>query len=399
MFCISSWTQSSYDNKLVIFVFIFAVFAFVIESQLTQYVQTTLNYKHPFFLFWIVHSSFAISFPIHLAYLKLATPHSLSAIWKGLVFANAQHLDGLDERSIKFQKSRFIILTLKLTALISLPALFWFAAIELAPVTDVTAIWNTNSFFVYLISIKVFGLKLEGRKLGAVIIATCGVLAVVYGGTTTSDISKDVSVNAIPIPQSPKPLIGDVLTLIASICYAAYLVFYKKYAALPSAPEFDEDYRPLSASDDPESNALHASHSRLEADPGLSDKVYPLPFGLYSNLWTSAIGICTFSFFWIIPILHWTGVEPFAFPSNIHTLGAIAGIVLTGCLFNVGFMITLAFWGPIVTSVGGLLTIVLVFLSDILLGATDSLTIWGVAGSATIVAAFGVIAYDMLQQG
>jgi hypothetical protein len=46
--------------------------------------------------------------------------------------------------------------------------------------------------------------------------------------------------------------------------------------------------------------------------------------------------------------------------------------------------------------VGNLLTIVLVLVSDVLLGgATDVITVWSLIGAGVIVAAFGVLAYDM----
>ncbi|KAJ3815968.1 hypothetical protein F5876DRAFT_29217 [Lentinula aff. lateritia] len=407
MSCTSFWTQSSRDDKLAIFVFTVTLFAFVVESQLTQYIQTTLNYRHPFFLFWIVHSSFVISLPCHLLYLVLATPHSFSALWKGLVWANTQHLNGPEHCSsinpqTTFPVNKFIYLMLTLTAAITMPALLWFAAIEMASVTDVTAIWNTNAFFAYVFSVKIFGLKWESRKLGAVVLATLGVLAVVYGGSTVSSPSDTVEEAVLSFPKSTGPLIGDILTLIASVGYAGYQVYYKKHVSPSFVPEFAEDYRPLSAAEgDPESDTLHATSHLNESEQSIKgiETVYPPPFGLYSNFWTSAIGACTFAVLWIpLPILHWLGIETFSLPENLITVGAIAGIAFTGSLFNAGFMITLALWGPIITSVGGLLTIVLVFFSDIILGATESLTIWGVAGSATIVVAFGVLAYDMFQQ-
>ncbi|KAJ4486098.1 hypothetical protein J3R30DRAFT_3655365 [Lentinula aciculospora] len=420
MFCTSLWTQSSNDGKLAILVFTVTLFAFVVESQLTQYVQTTLNYRHPFLLFWIVHSSFIVSLPCHLLYLTITTSHSFSALWKGLVFANAQHLNGIDSRSsissTRFPVSKFIYLMLTLTAAITMPALLWFAAIEMASILlsfaqmpffevsrmSLATIWNTNAFFAYVFSVKVFGLKWEARKLGAVLLATFGVLAVVYGGSTVSSPSDEASSNSTTFLDPTGPLVGDILTVIASVGYAGYQVYYKKYVSLPSVPEFSEDYRPLSASEDIESDmAPHATTYLIGSEQFISDDtVYPPPFGLYSNFWTSAIGSCTFAVLWIpLPILHWLGIETFTLPGSFSTVAAIAGIALTGSMFNAGFMITLALWGPIITSVGGLLTIVLVFFSDIILGATESLTIWGVAGSATIVVAFGVLAYDMFQQG
>jgi len=63
------------------------------------------------------------------------------------------------------------------------------------------------------------------------------------------------------------------------------------------------------------------------------------------------------------------------------------------------FEILLGVWGPIITSVGNLLTIVLVFLSDVLIGgAAESVTVWSLVGSGVIIAAFGVLAYDMFNR-
>ena len=50
------------------------------------------------------------------------------------------------------------------------------------------------------------------------------------------------------------------------------------------------------------------------------------------------------------------------------------------------------------TSVGGLLTIVLVFIADILWGAgLKAITVGSVVGSSIIVVAFAMLAYDMLR--
>lgn len=57
----------------------------------------------------------------------------------------------------------------------------------------------------------------------------------------------------------------------------------------------------------------------------------------------------------------------------------------------------MAIWGPVLVSVGNLLTIVLVLISDVFLGgATDTITVWSLMGAGVIVAAFGVLAYDMM---
>jgi hypothetical protein len=58
----------------------------------------------------------------------------------------------------------------------------------------------------------------------------------------------------------------------------------------------------------------------------------------------------------------------------------------------------LGIWGPIVVSVGNLLTIVLVLLSDIWIGqGMDVITPWNLAGSGGIIAAFSILVYDMVK--
>ena len=52
--------------------------------------------------------------------------------------------------------------------------------------------------------------------------------------------------------------------------------------------------------------------------------------------------------------------------------------------------------GPIVVSVGNLLTIILVFLSDITIGqGVDVITPWNLASSGGIIVVFGILVSDM----
>lgn len=57
--------------------------------------------------------------------------------------------------------------------------------------------------------------------------------------------------------------------------------------------------------------------------------------------------------------------------------------------------ILLGVWGPIVTSVGSLLTIVLTLFSDMIFG-TVALTLGGLVGAGIIVGAFAVLVWDMM---
>jgi len=59
--------------------------------------------------------------------------------------------------------------------------------------------------------------------------------------------------------------------------------------------------------------------------------------------------------------------------------------------------ILLGVWGPIIASIGNLLTVVLIFVSDVLFGAgMKVVTFWNFTGSVAIVAAFGVLVGDLV---
>ncbi|OAX42945.1 hypothetical protein K503DRAFT_766249 [Rhizopogon vinicolor AM-OR11-026] len=386
-------------GKTALLTFVAVIFAFVGETQLTQYVQTTLGYQHSFFLFYIVHSSFILSFPLHLGYLLITTHHSFHTLLSGLSSAMTIQLtsrkseESRTDHSSHFPLSRFLVMVLIMTAFYSTPALLWFIAVVYAPVTDVTAIWNANAFFAYLFSVKLLNLKWGLTRMCAVFLATAGVITIVYAGSTPTVHSSVVTRDVI-VARTPAPFIGDLLTLVASVLYGLYQVLYKKYVALPSELE-------LAA------GSVHYTHIPASAEQAVDEETlspplsasneiaYSLPFGLHPNFLTTCIGVCTLFVLWIpLPILHYYGIEEFALPSNITTVAAIAGICATGVIFNAGFMVLLGVWGPIVTSVGNLLTIVLTLISDLMLGSVG-LTAGGLLGAGMIVGAFTVLAYDM----
>jgi hypothetical protein len=68
--------------------------------------------------------------------------------------------------------------------------------------------------------------------------------------------------------------------------------------------------------------------------------------------------------------------------------------------FDTDFIkILLGVWGPIVASIGSLLTIVLVFISDVIFGdGIEQVTLWNATGAGAIVVAFGILAHDTLRR-
>ena len=226
---------------------------------------------------------------------------------------------------------------------------------QLSRISDVTAIWNTNAFWAYLMNVRLHNAKVQILKLSAVFLACVGVLFVVYGSQSASSdqfLSSSLTpTNLNPTGGGSAPLIGDLLTLLASIGYAAYQVLYKRFVSLPSDPDESisapipphsplsctrAEYEPLVTDDDA---SLLSSHSSRTHSSAASDGS-TLPFGLYPNLLTSAIGVVTFISFWpLLVVLHWTGAEKFTLPADGRTWASIAGIALGGVTFNAGYMV------------------------------------------------------------
>ena len=219
--------------------------------------------------------------------------------------------------------------------------MFFFFTQPPTSLSDVTAIWNTNAFFAYIITVRLFKLKWEFRKILAVLIATFGVLAVVYGDAQNPDlppVDHEVSTDG----ARPKaPLLGDLLTLGASVGYGLYQVLYKRYAALPSDPEFElvgTAYDPL-----PDSEGRPAAHGVNDRSIQVDGLTYPPPFGLHANLLTCGIGLMTcFSLWIVLPILHYCGYERFRLPPDMLTTLSIVGIAASGLVFNGGLMVTVS---------------------------------------------------------
>ena len=211
--------------------------------------------------------------------------------------------------------------------------------------SDITAIWNTNAFFAYIIAVRLFKLNWEPRKLLAVLIATFGVMAVVYGDVGQAESphtdQSEAFVNTSETVKPKSPVLGDILTLFASVGYGLYQVMYKRYAALlqDGESELSAPYIPLPDSDGPSAGELDESVKEVD-----DDLAYPPPFGLYPNLLTGIIGLMTLSSLWVVlPILHYSAYERFRLPDNPTLVLSIAGIAASGLVFVAGLLVPIFF--------------------------------------------------------
>lgn len=194
-----------------------------------------------------------------------------------------------------------------------------------------------------------FSQQWEARRLVAVVLATLGVVVVVYGGSQAPPLelasSKHVSTSANAV------FIGDLLTTIASIGYGFNQVIYKKYVAWHDHVEASNDaYERVPSSDEPPKPPPPTAQPESQPLPSYmpqSAQAPCLPYGLHGNFVASCLGLTTLLIFWIpIPILHYAGIEKFAWPENFQTILFLFALSISAVVFNAGFIVRLALFPP-----------------------------------------------------
>ncbi|GAA6039259.1 hypothetical protein JCM8097_003232 [Rhodosporidiobolus ruineniae] len=428
------------------------LFAYTLQTELASYVQHSLGYRKPYFLFYLTHSGYLLLAPLHLLALKLLGTPVLPALRDVLVVLKAKFSppasfsDPPSSPRLRRQQSSdsardfgeaawtapWVVELAKkgafLTVAIAVPALSWYGAVPLTSMTDITAIYNVFAFWAYLLSLyflppssarsSSLPSRLNPVDLVSVVLAVSGVFIIAYGDTGSPSSDKLGE-------EGSNRLLGNVLALVGSLSYAGYEVWYKLHIALPEPVADDQttlrtltsrshSHLPLAGSssrehldDDGASSETSSLLSSPRRGPSRSTspvrtpppstpppdhalETSPTTFLLYTALLTSLIGLFTLLFLWVpIPLLHWAGWEAFEPPPR-KTWGALVGIVGGGVVFNGFFQVLLALWGPTTASVANLLTLLLVALADqLFVPSAPPLTRSTLLGGACIVGAFG----------
>ncbi|EJU03936.1 hypothetical protein DACRYDRAFT_77730 [Dacryopinax primogenitus] len=234
----------------------------------------------------------------------------------------------------------------------SLGAIFcvlWFAAnwsvnasLEYTSVASSTILASMSGFFTLVIG-RMFGVELFTlAKLGAVIASFSGILLVSLSDGTSDKPSTSAYV-----------VLGDMLALLSALFYALYVLFLK----------------------------IRAQHeSRLNAQ---------LFFGF--------VGLFnTFGLWPIAIVLHLTGIEPFALPTDGMAWGALGLNMFITLSSDYLYVLAMLKTTPLVVTIGLSLTIPLAVLGDMWMGHWA--TLQTVFGAVLVLFAFSAVGYDSAKE-
>ncbi|KAJ2963731.1 hypothetical protein NQZ79_g1269 [Umbelopsis isabellina] len=346
--------------------------SFVVQTELAQYVQQTSDFRKPYFILYIGHSSYMLILPIQFVTEYFKRWHSTRsassfrerckqvfqeafADFKEDLAALVRHVRPDDYQTTSLEEASedqlvkslhmsprqlayLVRITLALAIMITVPAYLWYITVNLISTASLTAVYNTACFWAYLFSIILLGEHIVTRKVLAIVLCILGVLFMAFWSSDDTENRH----NPFGIPMA----------VMGAVAYGYYEVFYKQYASPPKASV------------------------------------------LFANVVTGLMGISSLFILWIpIPILHFSGYEVFQLPSWT-TLGYIFGIAVTGVMYNAGFMCVIALVNPVFAAVGIMLTIPAVAVADVLVTGV-MVPMSTIVGSVCILLGFAALSYEL----
>ncbi|KAF9131888.1 hypothetical protein BGW39_001192 [Mortierella sp. 14UC] len=368
--------------SIILFV---CILSFVMQTELTKFVQTSMGYHKPYFILYLSHSFWAIALPaqfIYTTYISRSAPTSLSTLQERIdyfarlirqstsdlyhrkadytmvgtsEFTSSSTLAGNFQSAASFSSTTTVFtsrekralskylfwLTFGMTTLFMVPSYLWYACVAMTSMANLTAIYNTACFFAYLFSILLLREKIVANKVLAVFLSLLGVAVISLTARESGD-GKSIT------GKQSFSMAGDVLALVGAALYGFEEVVYKKYA---------------------------------------SPKVTPVTF---ANTMTGLMGVVTLTMLWVpIPLFHWMGHEIMELPTLKEFL-SILMIATLGLIYNGCFMIVVSQTSPVFAAVGVMATIPLVALTDWLL-FNESVGWGNIVGGLSILAGFAIL--------
>ncbi|KAK5127618.1 hypothetical protein LTR85_006958 [Meristemomyces frigidus] len=359
--------QDKPSPVLVAAALLITVIGFTINTEATAYFEDILGWKQPFMTLYITHSSLALPWLCHIAYLRFRDRHVDYRVWvreynnqlRGsissidafitdgpkLVWKGRGQLGG----PLDFLATAMAIVTLVLTV----SGASWFLSLSLTTPSDLTAIYNCSTFFAAAFSVPLLKEKLGRLTIVAVVLSIAGTFIIAYGDTTAEHPLKEGDSGS---KVGTSRLLGNLVACVGAVAFGLYEVLFKKWAC---------SSRPMSA----------------EAS---------LPLTLAASALT---GVYTFCTLWVaLILLHIFSIETFVWPSMEVALW-ITIAVLSGSI-SITLLVVLVIWtDPIFGSFANVLSVFFVTLADwLVFGLSPSLAAF--AGGGLVIVAFSMLTWD-----
>jgi len=339
--------------------------AFVVQTELSAYVQQDLGWNKAYCMLYLTHGSWALLWPVQLGVLRLQQHnvpwatfwrHHVSLLRSTAVMVQTQDLDwtrppaGPRPSAI----SHLARTTAFVTASLTVAGLSWYVAVDLTTPSDLTAIYNCSAFFAYVFSVPLLREPLRLDKSIAVMVAIVGVLVVAYGDKDPEPAEGE---DAVKMAQAAgQRFLGNIIIGVGSVLYGLYEVLYKRFACPPE---------------------------------GCS----PARGVIFANTFGSCIGLFTILVLWVpLPLLHWLGWETFELPTG-HTAWMLFFSVIANATFAGSFLVLISLTSPVLSSVASLLTIFIVALTDWFITG-KALSFAALAGGVLIMVAFLMLSWS-----
>jgi drug/metabolite transporter (DMT)-like permease len=351
------------------FFLILSLISFVVQTETAVYIQHTLKWKKAYCMLWLTHSSWSLLWPMQLLIIRIQKRKlSWPAFWRRhvyLVRTTAQMVQNQDLHLNPTTSARspwryMFKTTAFVTTFLTVAGGSWYVAVDMTSPSDLTAIYNCSAFFAYVFSIMLLNDKLRFDKMLSVGLAILGVLIVAYGD---SEAPKSPSHGGggsggsthTPDSETQNRSLGNLVIGVGSVMYGLYEVLYKRFACPPEG-----------------------------CSPGRGM--------IFANTFGSMVGCFTFLVLWIpIPILHFTGIEPFELPRG-EAASLLFISTLSNAVFSGSFLVLMSLTSPVLSSVAALLTIFLVAIVDWLLTGAP-LSAAALSGGCLIIFAFVMLSW------
>ncbi|KAI8057818.1 hypothetical protein BDF22DRAFT_662488 [Syncephalis plumigaleata] len=399
-----------------------------IQTEITAVLQSRKNYKKPYFILWWAHSMFIFLWPViaFIEYLGAGNLTRFKRrVGRGAAYLKSSvierrrtdpiHMhehktnihdddhDDHDEDDINeddpihdvamasnWSWKPMIQQALWMSPVFNGSSYGWYLAAGMTSAAALTAISNTSCCFVYLFSVLLLGDPIRARMIAAVIISVAGVVFMAVSDGMTAPLEHPLpsivqngtaiaATNATDTVATTATLASAIAIATATATSSIIAATVNSTATTVASNVLVSSHNDIVSLPPPPPDASHHSGSFLGDIVSLLTAVFN---GLYQVLYKhhvvpsrhnsvlfaqttlAMMGVFTLTVCWIpLPILHWIGWEPFELP-DLETFGFMCSIGLLSATSNACFLPIIALISPLFVSVGSMLIIPMVAITD-----------------------------------